>query len=300
MRIALTGGTGFVGRQLISQWQSSHQLRCIARDVDSAAASFSSPNLDWMEGDLGEEVWQGPFVEGCEAVVHSGLWRSSRSFQARESDLVNYLRINLLGTIKLIEASILAGVKRFIFVSTCSVHEEILSDRELDETHPLWAKSHYGAHKAAIEKFVHSYGLGTGFPICAIRPTGIYGMQTPVSDSKWFPLIKAVVEGRDVEVSRGGKEVHVVDVARAIDLLLNTDANIAGQAYACYDRYVSEFDVATIAKQVFDSESQILGQQSAPRHQIVTRKIRELGMTFGGEPQLKKTVEAIGAAAQME
>ncbi len=72
--------------------------------------------------------------------------------------------VNLLGTLELIEASIAAGVKRFIFVSTCAVHEKILDDRPLDEAHPLWPLTHYGAHKAAIEKFVHSYGYGQGLP----------------------------------------------------------------------------------------------------------------------------------------
>ena len=45
-------------------------------------------------------------------------------------------------------------VRRFVFIATCAVHDVILSDRPLDEAHPLWPKSHYGAHKAAIEKFV--------------------------------------------------------------------------------------------------------------------------------------------------
>jgi nucleoside-diphosphate-sugar epimerase len=49
------------------------------------------------------------------------------------------------------------------------VHDVILQDRPLDEAHPLWPKSHYGAHKAAIEKFVHSFGLGEGYAICSLR-----------------------------------------------------------------------------------------------------------------------------------
>ena len=79
----------------------------------------------------------------------------------------------------------------------------------------LWARSHYGAHKAAIEKFVHSYGLGMGYPICALRPTGVYGVMRPVEQSKWFDLVRAIVRGDDVDCQRGGKEVHAADVARA-------------------------------------------------------------------------------------
>src|SRR5690606_1214457 len=121
--------------------------------------------------------------------------------------------------------------QRFVFISTCAVHDTILNDRTLDETHPLWPHSHYGAHKAAIEKFVHSYGLGQGFPICALRPTGVYGVNHPVEASKWFDLVRSVVRGETVTCNRGGKEVHAADVAKAAHLLLHAPAEaITGQA----------------------------------------------------------------------
>ena len=162
---------------------------------------------------------------------------------------------NVCGTLQLIDAARAAGVRRFVFISTCAVHERILDDRPLDETHPLWPASHYGAHKAAIEKFVHSYGLGEG----------------------------------------GGKEVHALDVARAAEILL-TAPGIAGQAYNCYDRYISEYDVATIAKRLTGSSARIVGEQRQPQHEIVTDKLCALGMKFGGETFLESTVKQILAA----
>lgn len=84
-----------------------------------------------------------------------------------------------------------------------------------EDRRALWPTSHYGAHKAASEKFVHSYGLGQGYPICALRPTGVHGMTHLVENSKWFDLIGAVVRGETVQCSRGGKEVHASDVAKA-------------------------------------------------------------------------------------
>ena len=64
-----------------------------------------------------------------------------------------------MGSIRLIEAARQQqGLSGFVYLSTCAVHDKILNDRPLDEQHPLWAKSHYGAHKAAVEKFVHSFG----------------------------------------------------------------------------------------------------------------------------------------------
>jgi nucleoside-diphosphate-sugar epimerase len=191
--------------------------------------------------------------------------------------------------LKLTEVARSAKVSRFVFISTCAVHEQILDDRPLDEAHPLWATSHYGAYKAAVEKFVHSYGLGHGYPICALRPTGVYGVTRPIQNSKWHDLVSAVMRGETVQCSRGGKEIHAADVAKAAGILLTAD-DIAGQAFNCYDRYISEFDVATVAKELSGSTSQIVGEPMQPKHQIVTDKIRALGMQFGGDELLRQTV----------
>ena len=298
MKVAVTGATGFVGRELVSQLKNDgHDLRCWMRDVSRANTFAEHDSMEFVEGQLADGCSAKDLVEGCDVVVHSGLWRSGVSFQANESDVVEYARVNILGTLELIEAAIAAKVRSFVFVSTCAVHDHILDDRPLDETHPLWANGHYGAHKAAIEKFVHSYGLGGGFPICAIRPTGIYGVMEPVANSKWFGLVNSIANGDAVEVNRGGKEVHVSDVAKGIRLLIDKgladSSQIVGQAFSCYDRYISEFDVAHMAKEITGSSSEIVGKQKRPKHEIDSSKIKALGMTFGGESVLKATVEQL-------
>src|SRR5262249_18711494 len=145
--------------------------------------------------------------------------------------------------------------------------------------HPLWPTSHYGAHKAALEAFVHSYGLGQGWPICALRPTGIYGLAHAAQASRWYDLVGQVLRGEPVATQKGGKEVHAADVARAVALLLNADATaVAGQSFDCYDRYVSEQDVARIVKELTGSQSEVADLNRGPKYQIDTRRIRALGM----------------------
>ena len=176
-----------------------------------------------------------------------------------------------MGSIRLIEAAMNQQVSRFVFLSSCAVHDKILTDRPLDETHPLWAKTHYGAHKAAIEKFVHSYGHGSGFPICALRPSGVFGVSSPIEHSKWFKLIADVVAGNTVQTEGGGKEVHVSDVAKAIRLLLEAPAqSVAGEAFSCCDAYYSHHDVAVTAKRISSSNTKIVGTQQSPKHQILS------------------------------
>ncbi len=292
MKIGLTGGTGFVGRSVINLLvKQGHELRCWCRH-GSTPPVIDHPNVTWINGELNDQASSEALVDQCDAIVHSGLFRQGPGFRGSEGDMTEYLEKNLIGTVRLIEAAMAENVQRFIFVSTCAVHEKILDDRPLDEAHPTWALTHYGAHKAAIERFVHSYGWGHEFPICAIRPTGIYGVANPIENSKWYDLVQQVKAGLDVQVSGGGKEVHVDDVAKGISTLLQApQEKIMGEAFNCYDRYISRYEVATIAKEITGSSSQILGESKSPKHQIETNKIRALGMSFGGEAILKNTIQ---------
>jgi len=88
--------------------------------------------------------------------------------------------------------------------------------------------------------------------------------------------------------------VHAADVAKAIELLLLADAKtIAGQAFNCYERYIAEQEVARIAKELTKSNSSIADLNRGPKHQISTRKIQAIGMTFGGDGLLRQTVEEL-------
>ncbi len=301
MRLAITGATGFLGRYLVRLLAGAgHQLRCWYRPgSDRTGFEKIAEAITWLPGTLGDEAAARELVRGVDAVVHGAVqWQGPRNRSSGSHGEANvFFGVNLTGSLQLFQAAFDAGVPRFVFISTCAVHEVILDDRPLDEAHPLWPRSHYGAHKAALEAFVHSYGLGQNWPICALRPTGIYGLAHPPASSRWFDLVGRVLRGERIESPKGGKEVHALDVARAVELLLKADAEaITGQSFNCYDLYISEEQVARMVKELTGSASTISELNHGPKHQIDTRKLRGLGMTFGGEGLLRQTIQELIAA----
>lgn len=301
MKIALTGGTGFLGRYIIDElsaqghslmaWYRPHSQR--ASDAVDNAHSAKKP-VTWLTGELGDSEASRQLVSGADLLIHAALSRTGISFRGSEGNLEEYMQRNFIGTIKLLEAARNAGVRRVILLSTCAVHEKILTDRPLDETHPLWPASHYGAGKAALEAMVHSYALGQNWEISAIRPCGIYGIAQTARESKWYNLIHQVARGETVTVQGGGKEVHAGDVARAINLLCQAPSDVVtGGIFNCCDRYVSQHEVATIAKELSGSKASIEGIPSQPKNQIVSNRLKGLGFQFGGTERLRNTIAEI-------
>src|SRR5438132_12547732 len=162
MLIAVTGATGFLGRYLVRQLVAQgHRVRCWYRPTsDRGGLEALAGAVDWLPGRLGDPVATDDLTRGADAVVHAALERpDTNSFRnAGRYDLLAFAEANLMGSLRLLETAQRARVPRFVFISTCAVHEVIVPDRPLDEAHPLWPTSHYGAYKAAVEKFVHSYG----------------------------------------------------------------------------------------------------------------------------------------------
>lgn len=296
MKVAITGASGFLGRHVARHLAGrGYECRALIRPGGRHAPDL--PPIERVAGTLDDPDALRALVAGADAVIHAAYDTRGGGFLDPDGDVVALVERNLVATVRLIEAARRTKVGRFLVVTSGAVHDEILDDRPLDEAHPLWPKSAYGAIKASLEAFVSSYGRGAEFPIAAVRPTAIYGLAEPASASRWYELVAAVTRGEPVSCRRGGKRVHAHDVARALEILL-VAPGVAGEVYDCTDRYVADREVAEIARSVARTAGEILGEAPAARHPIGCAKLRGLGMTFGGRPLLETTVAELVAAVQ--
>ncbi|MFD1034920.1 NAD-dependent epimerase/dehydratase family protein [Sphingomonas hankookensis] len=144
--MALTGGTGFVGRRVIAQavGQDWH-VRALTRRAQPA-----EPNVSWVRGALDKPDALRELMTGADVVLHVAGVVSA-------ADDAGFTAGNVTGTQAVLDAAQDAGVRRFVHVSSLSAREPQLS--------------RYGASKRAGEELV----AASDRDWTIVRPTGVYG-----------------------------------------------------------------------------------------------------------------------------
>jgi nucleoside-diphosphate-sugar epimerase len=146
MRLAVTGGTGFIGARLIDlALETGHQVKALTRREAEPRAGLS-----WVPGDLQDRTALEQLVADADAVIHvAGVINSPTT--------AGFELGNVGGTLSMLAAATAGGVPRFVHVSSLAAREPRLSV--------------YGASKARAEELVH----GSGLDWVIVRPPAVYG-----------------------------------------------------------------------------------------------------------------------------
>ena len=288
MLIAITGATGFIGSCTVRSLKSrGHAVRAIVRPTSKR--DHIAPYVDeWTVGELTDPQAQAALMAGVDAVIHAAAdWNALAT-----SPGVGFAG-NTLPSLQLLEAARLAGVQQFIFVSSVAAYDEILQDRKLDEKHPTWPSSLYGAYKAAVEPYLKAYHAQFGMNTSSWRPAAVYGIDPKLPRSQWYELVKAVKEGRCVSTAQGGKITHVQDVADALADACG-DEQVAGRFYNLVDRHIYWQVAAELAKESLGSASIIENRQgTGPKNQFDTTDAIAFFEKHGNHLALRRSTQGV-------
>ena len=295
MKIAITGLSGFLGQYVAKKLFESdvHIKALVRRSSNTSHLKDYEEKITFVQGDLADRETLKKFVQDADVVIHMAYERNGAGFHdSANKDMKRLLDVNLSGSLELLDASKQSGVKQFIFTSSCAVYGYIFPDIKLDEQHPLIPDSNYGAYKASVEAFCHSYFLSKKINTTIFRPVGIYGIDPNLAHSEWYDLIKNIKNGVDVEVVGGGKVVHVTDVAHAIDSAIdNKDA--FGKVYNLVDFYIDNMTIAKMAAEICNSRSSINGTPKQPINTIDNTESKKLGVHYVGTEGLRQYIQEL-------
>jgi nucleoside-diphosphate-sugar epimerase len=220
--IAVTGGTGFIGRHLVAALLAEgRDVRVLTRSVDRARQML--PGAELHEADLGDEAGLRRALAGVHCVVH---------LAARLADgapAASLEALNVAGTAALARAASAAGVERFIHGSSAGVYGDgyrPIPHTESDIPNP---RTPYESSKLAAEAALRSALADGAVSWTIIRPTGVYGPGRPATLALY----------RDVATRRlwlhGPVRVllhpsYLDDVVMGIRLVLDRD-DLAGEIF---------------------------------------------------------------------
>ena len=183
--LAITGGTGFVGKTVIRlAVEQGFAVRALTRRDQPA-----QEGITWVLGSLDDTTSLENLANGADVIIHiAGVVNAANKagFEAG----------NVVGTLNMVEAAKAAGVQRFIHVSSLSAREPQLSD--------------YGASKQKGETVVQASGLNWTI----IRPPAIYGP----ADTEMFEMFKMANSGLVLLPPAG--RMSVIEVSDLATLLL--------------------------------------------------------------------------------
>ena len=184
MKLAVTGGTGFVGSHLLDvALAAGHHIAALTRRDQQPRE-----NLMWVPGDLGDRDALHRLVDGADAIIHVAGTISAPNAAAFEKG-------NVAGTLAMLAAATAGGIRRFVHVSSLAAREPKLSL--------------YGASKAKAEELVHSSGLDWTI----VRPPAVYGP----GDKETLELFRMAKLGLMLMPPKGRVSViHADDLARLL------------------------------------------------------------------------------------
>ncbi len=219
MEVAVTGGTGFVGRHVVRALvDAGCSVRMLVRDPARVPAELEN-RCRLVVGDLLRLADIRALVEGASHVVHMAAVVGSGGM-----DLEGYRSVHVSGTRMLAEAAADAGARRLVHVSSVGIYGDT---RGSVATEGMDARPEdpYELSKWEGEEVAREIAARTGLPLVVLRPAGVYGRW----DRRLLKLFRGIARGRFVMIGPGTCRyhlVHVDDVAAAVLLALNHPAAV--------------------------------------------------------------------------
>lgn len=221
MRILVTGGAGFIGSHLVALLVSSGEEVEVLDDLSSGRAEnipSSVPLIKMNINDerLAEKVAAGQF----DAIVHlAAQTMVDTSIKEPKRDM----QINIAGTLNVLEAARLSGVRRVVFASTAASYGDVAADKlPIKETEPLNPLSFYGLSKITVEKYLDLYQKLFGLEYVVLRFANVYGERQGMGGEGGVISIfaKLIAENKGIKIFGSGGQtrdfVYAGDIARGI------------------------------------------------------------------------------------
>jgi dihydroflavonol-4-reductase len=225
MKILITGGTGFIGSRLAVRCvQQGHEVTVLALENNETEVSnrqrLEQAGVNMAIGSVTEREQVVAAVQGMDVVFHLAAVQHEMNVPDQK-----FWDVNVEGTRHMLEASVAAGVKRFVHGSTIGVYGYL--DGLISEETACNPDNIYGQTKYEGEKLVLSYQ--DKLPVVVIRISETYGP----GDYRLLKLFKAIHKNLFFMIGKGENLHHPIYVDDLVDgfLIAATSETAVGELF---------------------------------------------------------------------
>lgn len=240
MKILVTGGAGFIGsnfvrRTLEDAYPGLEGAEVVVYDaltysgnLENLAPVADSARYSFVHGDIRDSALLDQVLPTVDTVVH---FAAESHVDRSVLDAGPFVETNVVGTQRLLDASLRAGIDRFVHVSTDEVYGSI-AEGSWNEERPLEPNSPYSASKAGSDLLARSFHRTHGMNISITRCSNNYGPYH--FPEKVIPLfVTNLIDGKHVPLYGEGNNIrdwlHVDDHTRGIAMVVTRGR--AGEIY---------------------------------------------------------------------
>lgn len=235
MKTLVTGGAGFIGSHLVERLlQDEHEVVCIDDlsngRMSNLAQVESNPGLKVHNVDISGPEGLAGYFNGVDWVFHlAGLAEIVPSIE----DPLKYHRVNVNGTVAVLEAARHAGAGRFVYAASSSCYG-LPDEIPTPETSPVKPMYPYALTKYVGERYVMHWGQVYGMPTVSLRLFNVYGPRTRTTGTYgavFGVFLAQKLAGKPLTVVGDGNQTRdftfVSDVVEAF--YLATQSEVSGE-----------------------------------------------------------------------
>lgn len=273
MIIAITGGTGFIGRHLIARHIArGDQVRYLTRKKSTVITGASAYIADLCTP---SEVLQ-QFVHNVDVLYHCA---------AELNDETKMYNTNVLGTANLLAAAN-GQVKRWVQLSSTGVYG-IRPENDVDENSLMNPGNAYEQSKTEADNRVFAAINQQAIEFVVLRPSNVYGVDMP--NQSLFQLIKMIDRGWFFFIGSKGaiaNYIHIENVVNALILCATSNLPANGRIYIVSDYRTLEDFVGLIANALV---------KQTPQKRLPESFVRLITRVFGKLPKFPLTSSRVNA-----
>lgn len=216
-RVLVTGGAGFIGSHLCEALVAQGARIVVLDDLSSGrlanlealrpGAPDSGAQVEFVHGSLVDPEACARAVRGCDAVLHEA---AQVSVPRSVAEPLESYRVNVTGTLNVLEAARKAGVQRFVFAASSAAYGDTVELPKHEEMRPT-PLSPYASGKLAGEQLLEVYGRLHGLRTVSLRYFNVFGPRQ-ADDSPYTGVIaifaRALLEDRAPTIFGDGEQTR--------------------------------------------------------------------------------------------